>query len=167
MRASAHPAGRLTNIAPPGAHSNATQTPQDIREAPIPYAHCPGTSSMTGRFAKVALGAAIALSTLLLAACSRAPKDSLPAYQYTSMLSASNHAAAPAPRRILSFDQAQAAPAATQPKLAVTHAFDLSMPADQVEAVQRRDLDECQRLGCTVLTTRLQHGGQNTVFAHT
>jgi hypothetical protein len=85
--------------------------------------------------------------------------------RYTSVSMVSQRAAAPAPPPILAFDGAHAAPANTQAKLAVTHTFDLSMPSDQVEAVQRRNLDECQKLGCTVLTTSLLHGGQGNVYA--
>ena len=114
---------------------------------------------MTVRFAKVALGAAIAVSAL--AACSRAPS-----VQYTPLSMVSERTAAPPPS-VLAFDGARAAPANTQAKLAVTHTFELSMPSDQVEAVQRRDLDECQKLGCTVLTTSLQHGGRGSVYART
>jgi hypothetical protein len=116
---------------------------------------------MTIRFAKAALGAAIALSALTLADCSRSPSDSQMRYTPVSMVSQR----APAPPPILAFDGAHAAPANAQAKLAVTHTFDLSMPSDQVEAVQRRNLDECQKLGCTVLTTSLLHGGQGNVYA--
>ena len=120
---------------------------------------------MTIRFARVALGAAIAASAL--AACSRAPSDGQFRYTSVSMLSPRLAAPAPPPQYGLvrtSFD-AQAAPANTQAKLAVTHRFDLSMPSDEVEAVQRRNLDACQKLGCTVLTTSLQHGVRGSVYA--
>jgi hypothetical protein len=110
---------------------------------------------MTIRFAKVALGAAIAVSALALTDCSR---------NFTPQLS--ERVAAPPPP-IIAFDAARAAPANAQTKLAVTHTFELSMPGDQVEAVQRRHLDECAKLGCTVLTTTLQHGGQGGVYART
>jgi hypothetical protein len=114
---------------------------------------------MNIRLAKVALGAAIAASGLALADCSRSPS------YYSPQLA--QRAAAPAPPRVLAFDGARAAPANTQAKLAVTHTFALSMPSDQVEAVQRRDLGECQKLGCTVLTTSLQRGVQGSVYART
>ncbi|HEY4921306.1 MAG TPA: DUF4349 domain-containing protein [Xanthobacteraceae bacterium] len=110
---------------------------------------------MTIRFAKVALGAAIAVSALALTDCSR---------NFTPQLS-ERVAVPPAP--IIAFDAARAAPANAQTKLAVTHTFELSMPSDQVEAVQRRHLDECAKLGCTVLTTTLQHGGRGSVYART
>jgi Domain of unknown function (DUF4349) len=110
---------------------------------------------MTIRFAKVALGAAIAVSALALTDCSR---------NFTPQLS--ERVAAPPPP-IIAFDAARAAPANAQTKLAVTHTFELSMPGDQVEAVQRRHLDECAKLGCTVLTTTLQHGGRGSVYART
>jgi hypothetical protein len=123
---------------------------------------------MTIRFAKAALGAAIAVSALALAACSRAPSYDQTRYSPISMV-----APAPPAPQIFGLDavggrfDAQAAPANTQAKLAVTHTFELSMPSDQVEAVQRRHLDECQRLGCTVLTTMLQHGAPGHVYAST
>lgn len=123
---------------------------------------------MTSRSAKAALGAVIALCVLALADCSRSSSDRQ--MQYTSVFPVSQHAAAPAPQ-VFGLDavrgglSAQAAPANTQAKLAVAHAFELSLPSDQVETVQRRNLDECQKLGCTVLTTSLQHGIQNSVYA--
>lgn len=126
---------------------------------------------MTIRFAKVALGAAIALGALMLAACSRSSSD-IQTQQYTPVSMVSEHPAPPPPPgAVFGLDAArgdfaaQAAPAHAQAKLAVTHRFDLSLPSDQVEAVQRRDLDECHKLGCTVLTTSLQHGVQNSVYA--
>src|ERR1700692_3622214 len=146
------------NIAPPSVRRNATQTPQKTREPALPWMHCTGTSSMTIRFAKVALGAAIAVSALALTDCSRSPSN------FTPQLS--ERVAAPAPP-VLGFDAARAAPANAQTKLAVTHTFELGMPSDQVEAVQRRHLDECAKLGCTVLTTTLQHGGRGSVYART
>jgi hypothetical protein len=113
---------------------------------------------MTIRFAKVALGAAIAVSALALTDCSRSPSN------FTPQLS---ERVAPPPPPIIAFDAARAAPANAQTKLAVTHTFELGMPSEQVEAVQRRHLDECAKLGCTVLTTTLQHGGQGRVYART
>jgi len=112
---------------------------------------------MTIRPAKVALAAAVA-AAFALSACSRAPTYRAP-----------DHLAAPAPPvpPVVGFDAARAAPANAQTKLAVTHTYALSMPSDQVEAVQHRHLDECAKLGCTVLTTTLQHAGQGRVFART
>jgi hypothetical protein len=125
---------------------------------------------MTNRFAKAALGAAIAFAAVALADCSR--NSSSDQMRYTSLhLADQRQAAAPPPHAVLAFDggsfSAQAAPANAPAKLAVTHTFELSLPSDQVEAVQRRNLDECQKLGCTVLTTSLQHGFQNSVSART
>jgi hypothetical protein len=151
---------RPIKIAPPGVRSNATQTPQNTRETPVPWTDCTGTSSMTIRFAKAALVAAIAVWAL--AACSQRRE-----LASRADLVAERVAAPAPPPPIFAFGTAQAAPANAQMKLAVTHTFELSMPSDQVEAVQRRHLDECAKLGCTVLTTSLQHGGQGSVYART
>jgi hypothetical protein len=123
---------------------------------------------MTIRFATAALVAAVAACAL--AACSqRTPLMLSAGYDEAPMRVA---APAPPPQPFgyggnPGIPLAQAAPANAQMKLAVTHTFGLSMPSDQVEAVQRRDLDECARLACTVLTTSLQHGVRNQVYART
>jgi hypothetical protein len=121
-----------------------------------------GTTAMTIRLAGAALAAPIA-ATLALAACSRVPSDSQ--MRYTSVLE--ERADAPARRTVVTFDAARPAPANAAAKLAVTHAFDLSMPSAEIEATQRRHLEECARLGCTVLNTSLRHAGQGRVFANT
>ncbi len=113
---------------------------------------------MTIRFATAALGAAI-MAALALSACSRQPMN---APQYPERFAAPAPPAAPP---VLGFDAARAAQPNAQAKLAITHTYALSLPSADVEAVQRRHLDECQKLGCTVLSTNVQHRGQGRVFA--
>ncbi len=107
----------------------------------------------------------IRFSKLALAACSREPS---PAYRHTSLSPMGDRAAtlAPPAPAVLGFGAARAAPNA-QAKLAITHTYQLSLPSAEVEAVQRRHLDECVKLGCTVLSTNIQHGDQGRVFART
>jgi hypothetical protein len=62
---------------------------------------------------------------------------------------------------------AGAAQAATPARIAVTHAFSLRMPSADVEAVQRRHLDGCARLGCMILTTYLDRSNAGRISAHT
>jgi Domain of unknown function (DUF4349) len=50
-------------------------------------------------------------------------------------------------------------------RLAVSHAFSLRMPSIEVEAVQQRHLAECNKLGCTVLTTNLDRSIEGRVTA--
>jgi hypothetical protein len=147
-------------------HANSAQKPR--WRGSIAALH--GANAMTIRLAKVAFAAAVAACAL--AACSdRSSRnlvfddshlfqtDRMGGYDRVSP-------AAPAPA-ILGVDAAQAAPANTQTKLAVTHSYAITMPSREIEAVQRRDLDECAKLGCTVLTTTLQHGGGGQVYART
>jgi hypothetical protein len=115
---------------------------------------------MIFRLAKVALVMAVAACTL--AACSDHVSRSN-VYPVIDRMAA----APPAPPPILGFDAARAAPANTQTKLAVVHSYALAMPSRDVEAVQRRDLDECAKLGCTVLGTTLQRSDGGHVFART
>jgi hypothetical protein len=117
-------------------------------------------TAMTLRLAKVTLIAAVAVAAL--AGCSNRaqPGSTLyPGRVYDRMASS-------APP-VLAFDAARAAPANAQAKLAITHTFALSMPSVEVEAVQRRHLDECAKLGCTILTTNLQRGNEGYVSART
>jgi hypothetical protein len=39
--------------------------------------------------------------------------------------------------------------------VAVSHEFTLRLPSDEIEAAQRRHLDECQKLGCTIISTSM------------
>lgn len=50
--------------------------------------------------------------------------------------------------------------------LAVSHAFVLRLPTDDVAAVQQRHLSECARLGCSVVATRLDRSDDGGVHAH-
>lgn len=40
-------------------------------------------------------------------------------------------------------------------RVAVTHNYTLRLPRDEVQAIQKRHIDECVKLGCTILSTRL------------
>ncbi len=123
---------------------------------------------MTFRLAKVALVATVAACAL--AACSDrvSRPDQLDRLNERNLFAVNKMSsfAPPAPP-ILGFDAARAAPANTQTKLAITHSYALAMPSRDVEAVQRRDLDECAKLGCTVLGTILQRSDGGHVFART
>ena len=119
---------------------------------------------MTIRLAKVALVATAA--ACLLAACSDRESRSL-VFDDTNLFAVNKFAAAPPVPPILGLDAARAASANAQTKLAVTHSYALVMPGREVEAVQRRDLDECARLGCTVLGTTLQRSDGGRVLART
>jgi hypothetical protein len=127
---------------------------------------------MTLRLAKIALAAALA--ACMLAACSDRGSSKNLVFDDSNLFPVHRmagydrvSAAAPSPPPILGFDAARAAPANAQTKLAVTHAYTLAMPSRDVEAVQRRDLDECARLGCTVLSTTLQYAYGDQVVART
>jgi hypothetical protein len=121
---------------------------------------------MTFHVAKAALVATVA--SCMLAACSdRASRSSSDLFHADHMASYDRVTAAPAPSPVLAFDGARAAPTNTQAKLAVTHSYALAMASREVETVQRRDLDECARLGCTVLTTTLQRADSGRVVART
>jgi hypothetical protein len=54
---------------------------------------------------------------------------------------------------------------ATPARMAITHSFSLRLPAADIEAVQRRHLDECARLGCVVISTRLDRSNAGRIFA--
>ena len=47
----------------------------------------------------------------------------------------------------------------------MTHRFTLRMPSGDIEAVQRQHLDECARLGCTVLSTHIDRGNAGRASA--
>jgi len=129
---------------------------------------CPlhGDTSMTYRIATIAAGAAIAISALAVSACS---KHEALTFSHSDLFAKTNFSGlAGIPAGILGLDSsARAAPANAQTKLAVTHAFTLSMPSAEVEAVQRKDLDECAKLGCTVLVTSLNRSDSGQVLART
>jgi len=52
-------------------------------------------------------------------------------------------------------------------RLAVTHAFTLRLNSGEVEAVQKKHLDECGKLGCTVLNTQLDRSIEGRLTART
>ncbi|MEC4589367.1 DUF4349 domain-containing protein [Nitrospirillum amazonense] len=58
---------------------------------------------------------------------------------------------------------------AMKPKyVAVSHSYTLHLPADAVEAAQRRDLDACAKLGCQILESQLNRNGyRGQINAHT
>ena len=88
------------------------------------------------------LARTIALATIALGGCEQPPDNFAPEL---ALRTAAFAPAAPA---------AQAANAAGQ-RLAITHTFSLRLPSQDVETVQRRDLAECIKLGCTVLNTQV------------
>ena len=51
--------------------------------------------------------------------------------------------------------------------LAVSHFFTLRLPNDQIEAVQSRHLEECAKLGCTLLRTSLDRANEGRITAYT
>lgn len=48
---------------------------------------------------------------------------------------------------------------------AITHRFGLRLPAREVEATQQKHLAECARLGCTVLSTRIDRQQEGRISA--
>jgi Domain of unknown function (DUF4349) len=95
----------------------------------------------------------IAASALALGACAQSPDGSssvnapqLASSQLNQSPGQSNQS--PAGRRV-----------------AVTHAFSLRLPSNDVEAVQQRHLAECRKLGCTVLNTQLDRSNEGRVNA--
>jgi hypothetical protein len=65
-----------------------------------------------------------------------------------------------------SADTSPSGPRAASARIAITHSFGLRLPAADIEAAQRRHLDECARLGCVVITTRLDRSEAGRVFAN-
>jgi hypothetical protein len=62
--------------------------------------------------------------------------------------------------------QAEAAsPPASEKRLAITHAFTLRAASREIEALQRKHLDECVKLGCTVLNTYLDRSNEGRITA--
>lgn len=126
---------------------------------------------MTIRLAKVAFAAA--LIACALAACSdrSSPSklvfDDSNLFQVNRMAGHDRVTAAPAPPYLAGNNGQPIAQANTQTKLAITHSYAITMPSREIEAVQRRDLEECAKLGCTVLTTTLQHAYGDRVLART
>jgi len=55
-------------------------------------------------------------------------------------------------------------PAAGQ-RLAITHSFTLRLPSTEVEAIQQKHLAACGKLGCTVLSTRLDRSNERLISA--
>jgi len=51
------------------------------------------------------------------------------------------------------------------PRMAITHSFTLRLPSADIEMVQRRHLDECAKLNCTVITTRTTRVDSGRVVA--
>ncbi|HEY1544405.1 MAG TPA: DUF4349 domain-containing protein [Xanthobacteraceae bacterium] len=113
------------------------------------------------RLASFAVAAAIAACTL--AACSDRP----PQPQPYMVAQERRGGAPPAPPILDGISAARAAPANVRAKLAVTHVYTLAMSSRDVEAVQHRDLDACDKLGCTVLSSNLQRLDGGRVFART
>jgi hypothetical protein len=67
----------------------------------------------------------------------------------------------------MAVSRAQAAPAtaATEKRLAITHAFTLRLPGREVEALQRKHLEACAKLGCSVLNTYLDRSNEGRITA--
>jgi hypothetical protein len=60
---------------------------------------------------------------------------------------------------------ANAAESAAGKRLAVSHSFTIRVPSNQVESVQQKHLAECRKLGCTVLSTRLDRLNEGRINA--
>jgi hypothetical protein len=103
------------------------------------------SNNVAHRWLRMAAGAA----AFALAACSQAP---------TNFISAGGQR---------NFEDGQVAQGAAGQHLAVTHAFTLRLPSIDVEAMQQKHLDECAKLGCTVLNTSLDRSIQGRVNART
>jgi hypothetical protein len=90
--------------------------------------------------------AALPAVVLALSACSQSG-DTVPVSQMRRDIARSEFQAS------AGSDPADAA--APAKRQAVSHSFVLRVPSVELEALQRRHLTECARLGCTVLTTNL------------
>jgi hypothetical protein len=99
------------------------------------------------RLASILLTAVIAGSSFALGACSNQPV----------LYSASNYQPSAGDLPVRTTVGQGGGQAATPARIAVTHRFTLRMPSADIEAVQRQHLDECARLGCTVLSTHIDH----------
>jgi hypothetical protein len=115
---------------------------------------------MSRRITSIILALAIGTSTLALSGCSdrlfvSSPDNYLPSARDTAVKATVGQGAAAAR------DQS-AAPA----RMAVTHGFTLRVPSAEIEAVQRKHLDDCARLGCVVISTRLDRSNAGRVFAN-
>jgi uncharacterized protein DUF4349 len=95
---------------------------------------------MANRLSAVRAAAAIGLSLQALA-CAQSPTGD------TSQTSAS-------------FGPTLSQESAPNRRIAVAHRFSLRLPSVELEAVQQRHLDECIKLGCTVLNTSIDRSNQ-------
>jgi hypothetical protein len=50
-------------------------------------------------------------------------------------------------------------------RIAVSHTFSLRLPSSDIEAIQRKHLAECTKLGGTVLNTRLDQSNEGRIGA--
>lgn len=113
---------------------------------------------MTKRIANVVLNAVVGASVFAFAACSNQPV----------LGTADNYAPSVTARRVtvgqdnIPAQQDQGAIAA---RMAVTHSFTLRIPSADIEATQRKHLDECAKLHCIVISTRLNRSDAGRVFA--
>src|SRR5215813_14072480 len=54
--------------------------------------------------------------------------------------------------------------AASTMRTAVVHAFTLQMPADEIEVIYLRHLDECAKLGCIVVSSHLNRSSSGPPY---
>jgi len=107
--------------------------------------------------ASILLTALMALSSITFTACSDRPL--LVASSDSSGLYADVSTVGPA------LNQASGAYVPSPARIAVTHRFTLRMPSGDIEAVQRQHLEECAKLGCTVLGTRIDRANAGRTSA--
>jgi hypothetical protein len=117
---------------------------------------------LTGIVSRRFLSLAFAAAALALGACSDPSYSPAPNPMRLSPVAAGGGSAFAVRQDAVA---ARGAQAATPARIAVTHSFTLRMPVGDIEAVQRRHLDECAKLGCTVLTTRLDRSTEGRVYA--
>jgi hypothetical protein len=108
---------------------------------------------MTIRFANVLFGVAISALVSVLAACSSQQGLYSKSSYNDSVILAQGQ------------DAARVGAGSSPARVAVTHSFSLRLPAAEVESVQRRHLDECARLNCIVVNTRIDRSIAGRVLA--
>lgn len=114
---------------------------------------------MSHRRPDVLLAVVFAAAAFVLGACS----------QYSAL----NYSGGTAVVGVGGYDVAQAPspnpdqsnPQIARRRLAITHAFNLHLSSADVESVQQKHLAECGRLGCTVVSTRIDRSNEGRITA--
>jgi hypothetical protein len=110
---------------------------------------------------------AVSVTALALTGCSDEPTSGVLGYggsQFSPRYQSTENGTPPLQEQENS-TVAQARQFAVIKRLAVSYAFTLRLPSNEVEAIQKRHLAECAKLGCTVLNTHLNRSIEGRISA--